>query len=105
EHRLHQVLANLLANVRVHTPPDATVIVATRLDGANVVISVRDSGPGMTPDVAANVFERFYRADPSRARASGNAGLGLAIVAAIVEAHDGSVAVATSPGQGATFTV
>ena len=105
DHRLHQVLANLLANVRVHTPIDAKVEVRTRLEDSDVVIIVRDSGPGMAPEVAANVFERFYRADPSRARASGNAGLGLAIVAAIVQAHDGSVAVDTSPGNGATFTV
>jgi len=104
-HRLHQVVANLLANVRVHTPVDAAVEVRTGLDDTHVVITVRDSGPGMTSDVAANVFERFYRADPSRARASGNAGLGLAIVAAIVQAHDGSVEVETSPGNGATFTV
>ncbi|MCU1346218.1 MAG: periplasmic sensor signal transduction histidine kinase [Acidimicrobiia bacterium] len=104
-HRLHQVVANLLANVRVHTPPDAEVEIRLGFDDSQAIITVHDSGPGMAPDVAANVFERFYRADPSRARASGNAGLGLAIVAAIVEAHDGTVSVETAPGKGATFTV
>jgi two-component system OmpR family sensor kinase len=105
DHRLHQVLANLLANARVHTPVDAPVEIRISRDDAQIVISVRDSGPGMDPEVAANVFQRFYRADPSRARASGNAGLGLAIVAAIVESHDGTVGVESSPGHGATFTV
>ena len=64
-----------------------------------------DEGPGLAPEVAAKVFEPFYRADKSRARQSGGAGLGLAIVAAIVEAHGGSVALRTQPGDGATFSV
>jgi two-component system OmpR family sensor kinase len=104
-HRLHQVFANLLTNVRVHTPPEAPVEVHTESQNGEVVVTVRDHGPGMAPEVAGNVFERFYRADPSRARASGNAGLGLAIVAAIVQAHDGSVEVETSPDNGAAFTI
>jgi two-component system OmpR family sensor kinase len=71
----------------------------------NVELEVDDSGPGMQPDEAEHVFERFFRADPSRARASGGVGLGLAIVAAVAEAHGGSVAVTSEPGQGATFRV
>jgi len=69
------------------------------------VLEVADEGPGLTPEIAAQVFEPFYRADKSRARQSGGAGLGLAIVAAIVEAHGGSVALRTQPGAGATFSV
>jgi two-component system OmpR family sensor kinase len=68
-------------------------------------LAVADDGPGLEPEVAAKVFEPFYRADKSRARETGGAGLGLAIVAAIVEAHHGTVRLDTSPGRGATFTV
>ncbi len=68
-------------------------------------LAVADEGYGLEPDVAAKVFEPFYRADASRARETGGAGLGLAIVAAIVEAHDGGVRLDTAPGAGATFTV
>jgi two-component system OmpR family sensor kinase len=73
--------------------------------GDQAILEVEDQGPGMTQEDAARVFDRFYRADPSRARASGGVGLGLAIVAAIVYAHRGTVAVHTAPGQGATFRV
>ncbi len=67
------------------------------------MIEVEDQGPGMSAEHAARVFERFFRADPSRARASGGSGLGLSIVSAIAEAHGGRVEVATDPGDGATF--
>jgi len=111
ENQLRQVVANLLGNARIHTPSDCPVHV--RLLGEAVdagepgaaVLEVADEGPGLTPEVAAKVFEPFYRADKSRARQSGGAGLGLAIVAAIVEAHGGSVALRTQPGEGATFSV
>jgi two-component system OmpR family sensor kinase len=103
--RLRQVIDNLLANVRAHTPADAAAIVRVQRDGAGAVLEVEDAGPGLGPDQAAHVFERFYRGDPSRARDHGGAGLGLAIVAAIVEAHGGSVAVETAPGAGTTFRV
>ena len=73
--------------------------------GADAVIEVRDEGPGMSPEDAARVFERFWRADPSRTRESGGAGLGLAIVAAITEAHGGRAEVQSVPGAGATFRV
>ena len=111
EHQLRQVVANLLGNARKHTPPDCPVHVRLRSEDGDAgeageaVLEVADEGPGLTPEVAAKVFEPFYRADKSRARQSGGAGLGLAIVAAIVEAHGGSVALRTQPGEGATFSV
>jgi two-component system OmpR family sensor kinase len=111
EHQLSQVIANLLGNARKHTPPDCPVHVRLASEAGNAgeageaVLEVADEGPGLTPEVAAKVFEPFYRADKSRARQSGGAGLGLAIVAAIVEAHGGSVALRTQPGKGATFSV
>jgi len=103
--RLHQVVANLLSNARVHTPEATPVTVRVDVDGPNAVIEVADRGPGMTPDAAAHVFERFYRADPSRNRKQGGAGLGLAIVSAVVSAHGGRVSATATPGQGARFVV
>jgi two-component system OmpR family sensor kinase len=70
-----------------------------------VVLGVADEGPGMAPEDAQRVFERFYRAESSRTRESGGTGLGLAIVASLVEAHGGTVEVRTAPGQGADFRV
>ena len=102
---LRQVVDNLLANVRAHAAPDASVDVALARNGADVRLSVADSGPGMTAEQLDHVFERFYRADPSRARARGGAGLGLSIVAAVTEAHGGRVSAASPAGCGATFTV
>lgn len=103
--QLRQVVTNLLANVRAHTPEGTPATVRVRREGEDAVIEVADRGPGMTSEQAARVFERFFRADPSRARATGGSGLGLAIVAAIVSAHDGSVSVSAALGEGATFTV
>ena len=101
--RIGQVLGNLLANALTHTPEGGTVVVgAGERDGA-VVISVSDSGPGIETQHLPHVFERFYRADPSRARATGGAGLGLAIVKGIVEAHGGSVEALSPPGGGAVL--
>ncbi|MEV0157241.1 HAMP domain-containing sensor histidine kinase [Micromonospora sp. NPDC050686] len=102
--RLHQVVANLLANARVHTPPGTTV--TTRLapvDGA-VELSVADDGPGVPPELRDEVFERFARGDSSRSREHGSTGLGLAIVAAVVAAHHGTVRLASGPGR-TVFTV
>jgi len=99
------VLANLLENARTHTPPNTPIQVWVGIAGDDAVIEVRDQGPGMTEEHAARAFERFYRADPSRARESGGAGLGLAIVAAITEAHGGRAEVDTAPGEGATFRI
>ncbi|GAB3129706.1 HAMP domain-containing sensor histidine kinase [Tsukamurella serpentis] len=103
--RLHQVVTNLVSNALRHTPDDASVQVSVTAQADAVVISVADTGPGMGPDEAARVFERFYRTDSSRSRGSGGSGLGLSIVQGIVERHDGSVTVHTAPGQGARFTV
>jgi two-component system OmpR family sensor kinase len=105
EVRLRQVLGNLLQNAVRHTPADTPVHVRVAADDAEAVIEVRDEGPGMATDDAAHVFERFWRTDESRQRASGGSGLGLAIVAAIVSAHGGSAEVETAPGAGATFRV
>jgi len=103
--RLRQVLDNLLANVRAHTPPGTSVTVSVRRQGPSVVLDVADRGPGMTHDQAARVFERFYRGDPSRSRQHGGAGLGLSIVAAIVGAHGGKVTAQAEPRDGTTFSV
>ena len=103
--RLRQIVDNLLANVRAHTPPGSPVSVSlTRVDGT-AEIAVSDAGPGLDEEHLAHVFERFYRADASRARASGGVGLGLAIVAAVAEAHGGSVSASSEPGHGATFRI
>lgn len=102
---LRQVLDNLLSNARTHTPAGTPVSVdLSRLDG-QAILTVADRGPGLTEEQAARVFERFYRADSSRARASGGAGLGLSIVAAVVEAHGGSAEARPTPGGGATFAI
>jgi two-component system, OmpR family, sensor kinase len=103
--RLCQVVDNLLANVRAHTPPGTPVRVAVTCENGTAEIVVADSGPGMEPQALAHVFERFYRTDASRARASGGVGLGLAIVAAVTEAHGGTALAESEPGRGATFTI
>ena len=104
-HRLRQVIDNLLANVRTHTPAGSPVeLGARRVDGV-VAIAVTDHGPGMTPEEQGRVFERFWRADPARSRSKGGTGLGLAIVASLVEAHGDTIDVRSEVGKGTTFTV
>ena len=105
DHQLRQVVANLLGNALRHTPDEAQIRLTLRAGDGRATLAVADDGPGLEADVAAKVFEPFFRADRSRARETGGAGLGLAIVAAIVEAHDGGVQLDTAPGAGATFTV
>jgi two-component system OmpR family sensor kinase len=105
EMRLRQALGNLLTNACTHTPPRTPVHVSITRDGTDAVIEVADEGPGMDDDDAGHAFERFWRADASRTRESGGAGLGLSIVAAIAQAHGGSASVDTAPGQGARFRV
>ncbi|MFD0691606.1 sensor histidine kinase [Actinomadura fibrosa] len=109
EPRLRQVLGNLLANAIAHTPDGTPVDVRLKpgtLRGVRAAaVEVADQGPGLSPDQADRVFERFYRADASRSREDGGTGLGLAIVAALVAAHDGTVEVDSAPGEGATFRV
>lgn len=108
-HRVHQVLVNLLANARTHTPPGTTVRTSLTPGPEQVMITVHDNGPGIPADIRDHVFERFTRAEVSRARTAGAAqggstGLGLAIVAAVVDAHHGSVAVSSEPGH-TEFTI
>lgn len=103
EARLRQVLANLVANALQHTPPSAAVTVRVGTEAGDAVVEVADEGPGMRPDDAQRVFERFYRADASRTRASGGTGLGLSIVDSLVRAHGGRVTVTTAPGEGCRF--
>lgn len=108
EARLRQVVGNLVTNALTHTPHDARVTVTLTEephDPDTVVLQVADAGPGMAPEDAARVFERFYRAESSRSREAGGTGLGLAIVASLVAAHGGTVDLQTAPGQGALFTV
>jgi two-component system OmpR family sensor kinase len=103
--RLRQIVDNLLANVRAHTPPGAPVCVRLARADDHARVTVADRGPGMTEEQAAHVFERFYRADESRARASGGVGLGLSIVSAVAQAHGGSVSVESTPGVGSAFHI
>ena len=105
ENALRQVLANLTGNVVRHTPAGSPVELALGRVGDAVVVEVRDHGPGIAPEHADRVFERFYRLDDSRARASGGSGLGLAIVAALVAAHGGTVRVLPTPGGGTTVRI
>jgi two-component system, OmpR family, sensor kinase len=105
ELRLRQAVSNLLSNARLHTPAGTAVEVRLRTADGRALIEVADQGPGIPAAEAGRVFERFFRADPSRARASGGTGLGLSIVAAIVEAHGGTVEVESEAGQGATFRI
>lgn len=106
ESRLRQVLANLVGNTVQHTPPGTPVEIAVGiLPSGEGALEVRDHGPGIDPEHAARVFERFYRVDASRGRDSGGAGLGMAIVAAIVDAHDGTVSLQETPGGGTTVRV
>ncbi|QGU05504.1 sensor histidine kinase [Corynebacterium comes] len=103
--RLHQVLLNLISNGLTHGGPEAVVTVTLRLEDDDVVLTVADDGRGMSPEAASHIFERFYREDPSRSRASGGSGLGLAIVKSLVEKHGGSITVDTTEGEGSAFTV
>ena len=104
--RLHQVLLNLISNGFKHAGPDAEVTVTVREYLDRVYIDVEDNGVGMSPEDAAHIFERFYRADTSRNRSKGGgSGLGLAITKSLVEQHDGAITVASELGKGTKFTV
>jgi two-component system OmpR family sensor kinase len=112
EARLRQVITNLMSNALSHTPDGTPIDVRIlthgpdgRLPVPSVTIEVDDHGPGLSKEQAERVFERFYRADQARGRKTGGAGLGLAIVAALVDAHDGAVGVDTAPGSGAMFWI
>jgi two-component system OmpR family sensor kinase len=112
--RLRQVIGNLMSNALTHTPDGSPIEVSIgsgTLDprmpdsAPAVTLDVIDHGPGMTPEQAHRVFERFYRADQARTRATGGSGLGLAIVSALVAAHGGVASVRTAPDRGATFRI
>jgi two-component system OmpR family sensor kinase len=105
DQRLRQVVANLVGNVVRHTPAGTPVEIAVGTTDGVGVLEVRDHGPGIDPAHASRVFERFYRLDASRTRESGGAGLGMAIVAAIVGAHRGHVSLTETPGGGTTVRV
>jgi len=96
---------NLLTNALEHTPAGGRVIVYTSAEGAGATLSISDTGPGIAPEHLPKVFDRFYRADVSRNRRTGGAGLGLAICKTIAEAHGGKLEVASGAGQGSTFTL
>lgn len=102
---IQQVVAGLVDNALIYTPPEAKIELSVQDLGDTVEISVSDDGPGMSSDAAAKAFDRFYRGDHSRSRQNGGSGLGLAIAQSIVKAHDGTLDVVTSPGNGCTFTV
>jgi two-component system OmpR family sensor kinase len=104
--RVHQVIANLLANAGVHTPMGSQVALTISQEALGVAVAVSDNGPGLSPEAQNKIFQRFYRADPSRARVDGEgSGLGLSIVDAVMRAHGGSVSVQSEPGNGAKFTL
>jgi two-component system OmpR family sensor kinase len=103
--RLRQLVDNLLGNVRSHTPPTSPATVSVSRANGHALLEVRDSGPGLTEDAAQRAFERFWRADPTRARSRGGIGLGLSIVSAVADAHGGTASAHSESGQGATFRV
>jgi two-component system OmpR family sensor kinase len=106
EPRIHQVVANLLANARAHTPAGTAIDVSLTRDNDGIRIAVADNGPGLSTEDQKKIFERFYRADPSRVRVDGEgSGLGLSIVDAVMAAHGGTVTVQSELGKGATFTL
>jgi two-component system OmpR family sensor kinase len=103
DERIRQVIDNLIGNAMQHTPAGSPVTVTVAGTPGTGQLTVTDHGPGMTAEQAARVFERFYRTDGARSRASGGAGLGLAIAAALTAAHGGEITVDTAPGRGASF--
>jgi two-component system OmpR family sensor kinase len=105
ELRLRQVLGNIVGNALTHTPAGTPITVQVQAADGWAELDVIDRGPGLPAEQAERVFERFYRADPSRTRAHGGTGLGLSIVAGLVSAHGGTVALDTAPGEGATFRI
>ena len=104
--KIHQVVANLLTNARIHTPVGTPIAVSIESNEEGTSISITDSGPGLSQEDQARIFERFFRADPSRNRAKEEgSGLGLSIVDSVMQAHGGKVIVTSILGEGATFTV
>jgi two-component system OmpR family sensor kinase len=107
EARLHQVVGNLVSNALNHTPPGTPFRIGVAGCGdSEILIEIADEGPGLSEEDAEHVFDRYYRADPARSRnGQGGSGLGLSIVAALVDAHGGTIGVRSAPGRGASFQV
>jgi signal transduction histidine kinase len=105
ETRIRQIVSNLIENALTHTPNSGTISVSLVGESNGLTMSVSDSGPGISSNDLPRIFDQFYRADQSRARVTGGAGLGLTIVKRLVEAHGGHISVTSKPGHGATFTV
>ena len=104
--KIYQVVTNLLANARAHTPAGSAITVTVAKDGADSLVTIADNGPGLSAEDQARIFERFYRVDASRQRSSKDgSGLGLSIVDAVMRAHGGDVTVASELGKGAAFTL
>lgn len=103
--RISQVVGNLLENAITHTPQGGRVTLSGAMSEGMVTVSVADTGPGIAPDDLSRIFDRFYRADPSRARATGGSGLGLTIARRLVEAHGGTIEAESTAGEGSRFTV
>ena len=103
--RMAQVLHNLIGNALRHTPAGGTISLSVTQTHANTRIIVRDNGEGISPEHLPHIFDRFYRVDRTRARTTGGSGLGLAIAKAIVESHNGTIGVSSTPDQGSTFTI
>ena len=101
--RMKQAISNLIDNAIKYNRPQGTVRVSVRVEGSEAIVEVVDTGIGIAKSEQSQIFERFYRADKSRSRASGGSGLGLAIVKRIVEEHGGKVSVESTPGEGSTF--
>ncbi len=103
--RLHQLFANLLANVRTHTPPGTTATISVLPGQDEVAVTIADNGPGVAPAALPRLFDRFFREDESRSRENGGSGLGLSIVAAIVRSHGGRILASNAAGGGLAMTV
>jgi signal transduction histidine kinase len=103
--RIKQALLNLGVNAIQHTPPGGHVTLSLTVRDGYAALSVADTGYGIAPQDLPHIFDRFYRADPSRSRNGGGAGLGLSIVRSVVEAHSGQVLVTSEPGRGSVFTM
>ena len=104
-HQLRQLVGNLVRNALVHTPPGTPIELSLSRDGGELLLEVRDHGPGLPGEDPDVLFQRFWRAETGRERGKGGAGLGLAIVARVVEAHGGRVSAENAPGGGARFSV
>jgi len=103
--QLKQVLVALLDNALKYTPYEGTISLSLTTDERFAIVKVSDTGIGISPDDLPHIFERFYRADRTRSRDRGGSGLGLAIVQSIVQEHQGTIEVESTPGRGSTFTL